>query len=237
MPTVSVPVPDSPPIEADLFLPEGDGPHPGVVILHELFGLNDDIRRIARRFNDNGYAAICPNLYSQGSRAACLTAILSDMARNRYDLRMKPVAAARDYLAEQPTVDGDRIGVAGFCQGGGFALVAATNPGFKASAVFYGEVPEDRARLAGACPVVASYGSRDKVMGAKTVKRLEEHLQALEVPNDVKVYDGAGHSFMGQYEGFTSVMAKIPTPMHVAYDEPAAEDAWSRMLGFFGEHV
>lgn len=139
----TVPVPDGSSLKAEIVLPEGDGPHPGVVILHELFGFNPDIRRIARRFADNGYAAICPDLYSQGSRASCLTAILSAMAKNRYDLRMAPIVAARDALAAHDSVDGERIGIAGFCQGGGFAVVAATNPGFKASAVFYGEVPKE----------------------------------------------------------------------------------------------
>ena len=237
MQPVTVPVPDGSSLKAEIVLPEGDGPHPGVVILHELFGFNSDIRRIAQRFADNGYAAICPDLYSQGSRASCLTSILSAMAKNRYDLRMAPIVAARDVLAAHEAVDGERIGIAGFCQGGGFAVVAATNPGFKASAVFYGEVPEDQARLAGACPVIASYGGKDKVMGAKTVQRLEDHLDALGVTHQVKVYPDAGHSFMSTYDGATKVLAKFPTPMRVGYNEAAAEDSWERMLTFFGTHV
>lgn len=237
MTSVTVEVANGPSLTAELHVPDGPGPHPGVVILHELFGLNDDIRRIARRFADNGYAAICPDLYSQGNRASCLTAILSAMARNRYDRRMAPIAAARDALAAHEAVDAERIGIAGFCQGGGFAVVAATNPGFKASAVFYGEVPEDQERLAGACPVIASYGGRDKVMGAKTVQRLEDHLQALGVTHEIKVYPDAGHSFMSTYDGATAVLARIPTPMHGGYNEAAAEDAWARMLTFFGTHV
>lgn len=234
---VTVPVPDGSELTAELLLPEGDGPHPGVVILHELFGFNSDIRRIARRFADNGYAVICPDLYSQGNKATCLTAILSAMAKNRYDLRMAPIVATRDVLAAHDAVDAERIGIAGFCQGGGFAVVAATNPGFKASAVFYGEVPEEQERLAGACPVIASYGGRDKVMGAKTVKRLDDHLTALGVTHEIKVYPEAGHSFMSTYDGATKVLAKFPTPMHAGYDEAAAEDAWGRMLAFFGTHV
>jgi len=237
MTSVTVEVPNSSSLTAELHLPDGPGPHPGVVILHELFGFNSDIRRIAQRFADNGYAAICPDLYSQGNRASCLTAILSAMAKNRYDLRMTPIVAARDALAAHDNVDGERIGIAGFCQGGGFAVVAATNPGFKASAVFYGEVPEDQARLAGACPVIASYGRKDKVMGAKTVKRLDDHLTALGVTHEIKVYDDAGHSFMSSYDGATKVLAKFPTPMHVGYNEAAAEDSWERMLTFFGTHV
>ena len=87
------------------------------------------------------------------------------------------------------------------------------------------------------CQVIASYGGRDKVMGAKTVKRLEQHLDALGVEHDVKVYDQVGHSFMSYYDGFTGKLAKFPTPMNVGYNEAAAEDAWGRMLAFFGTHV
>jgi len=224
-------------LRAELFLPAGDGPHPGVVVLHESFGLNDDMRRIATRFADAGYAALAPDLYSHGSRIVCLSRVLVDMLRGSVAREVSDVCSARDALAARPEVDAERIAVAGFCQGGGFALIAGTQPGFSAAAVNYGDVPAERSRLDGSCPVVASFGGRDRVFGHRTAARLERHLAALGVPHDVKTYDDAGHSFFSQVDGWQGWLARMPSPMAVGYDEAAAADGWERMLGFFDEHV
>jgi carboxymethylenebutenolidase len=87
------------------------------------------------------------------------------------------------------------------------------------------------------CPVVASYGALDRTLRSHP-GRLEAHLRALGVPHDLKVYEGVGHSFLSfdnQPEWMTRV--RLPDPMQVGYDEEAAEDAWKRMLAFFGEHL
>jgi carboxymethylenebutenolidase len=224
-------------LDTELFLPAGEGLHPGVVVLHESFGLNDDIRRIAVRFADAGYAALAPDLYSHGSRIICLSRVMVDMLRGSVAREISDIRAVRDALAARPDVDAERIAVAGFCQGGGFALIAGTQPGFSAAAVNYGEVPSDSSRLDGVCPVVASYGAKDRVFGHKTAERLDRHLTALGVPHDVKTYDQAGHSFFSQVDGWQGWLARMPTPMSVGYDEAAARDGWERMLSFFDEHV
>jgi carboxymethylenebutenolidase len=224
-------------LSAELFMPPGEGPHPGVVVLHESFGLNDDIRRISRRFAAAGYAALAPDLYSHGRRLVCLTRVMVDMMSGSVAREMADIHAARETLAARPGVDSARIAVAGFCQGGGFALVAGTQPGFSAAAVNYGVVPADRARLDGVCPVVASYGGKDRVVGPRMAQQLERHLSALGVPHDVKTYEAAGHSFFSQVDGWQGWLARVPTPMAVGYDEQAAEDGWRQMLGFFEEHV
>jgi carboxymethylenebutenolidase len=234
---IDVPTPDGASLRAELFLPDGEGPYPGVVVLHESFGLNDDIRRIAGRFAQAGYAAIAPNLYSHGTRIVCLSRVMVDMLSGGVTREIGDVHATREALAARPEVDPGRIAVAGFCQGGGFALVAGTTPGFSAAAVNYGVVPSERRELDGLCPVVASYGANDKVVGRKMAERLERHLEALGVPHDVKTYDDAGHSFFSHVDGWQGWLARVPTPMAVGYDEQAAEDGWRRMLAFFEEHV
>ena len=163
--------------------------------------------------------------------------MMADVARGSVDREIADVLAARDALAERPEVDAKRIAVAGFCLGGGFALVAATKPGFKAAAVNYGDVPKQREKLDGACPVVASFGSRDLMFGANMAGRLERHLSELGVPHDIRVYEGAGHSFFSRHEGWQAWLARFPTPMRVAPDEQSAADGWRRMLAFFEEHV
>jgi carboxymethylenebutenolidase len=208
-----------------------------VVVLHESFGLNGDIRRIAARFAKEGYAALAPDLYSHGTRIVCLSRVMVDMLSGGAAREIADVHAAREALAARPEVDPERIAIAGFCQGGGFALVAGTSPGFSAAAVNYGVVPAKRSKLDGLCPVVASYGGSDRVVGRKMAERLERHLSGLGVPHDVKTYDGVGHSFFSQVDGWQGWLARVPTPMAVGYDEQAAEDGWRRMLGFFDQHV
>jgi carboxymethylenebutenolidase len=207
------------------------------VVLHESFGLNDDIRRIAARFAASGYAAIAPNLYSHGRRLVCLSRVLVDMTTGRIEREVADILAARDALAERADVDDARIAVAGFCQGGGFALIAGTRPGFAAAAVNYGMVPSSHSELDRICPVVASYGARDRIVGRNMAQRLESHLEGLGVPHDVKTYEDVGHSFLSQPDGWQGWLARLPSPMAVGYDEDAAEDAWQRMLSFFAEHV
>jgi len=224
-------------LTAELFMPAGTGPHPGAVVLHESFGLNDDIRRISARFADAGYAALAPNLYSHGRRLVCLSRVLVDMTSGHVEREVADILAARAALAARDDVDAERIAVAGFCQGGGFALIAGTRGEFAAAAVNYGVVPSKRSHLDGLCPVVASYGAKDKIVGRKMAERLESHLVALGVPHDVKTYEHAGHSFFSQVDGWQGWLARLPSPMAVGYDEPTAEEAWRRMLDFFAEHI
>ncbi|HYM55845.1 MAG TPA: dienelactone hydrolase family protein [Solirubrobacteraceae bacterium] len=234
---IDVPTVDGSSLRAEVFAPDGEGPHPGVVVLHESFGLNDDIRRIAGRFADAGYVALAPDLYSHGTRIVCLSRVMVDMLSGGMAREIADIHSAREALAARAEVDPERIAVAGFCQGGGFALVAGAQPGFSAAAVNYGMVPSERSRLDGLCPVVASYGGRDRLVGRKMAERLESHLTALGVPHDVETYDGVGHSFFSQVDGWQGWLARVPTPMAVGYDEDAAEDGWRRMLAFFDEHV
>ena len=214
----------------------GDGPFPGVVVLHEVFGLNDDMRRIADRFAANGYVALAPDLYSHGNRALCLARVLLSRASDAW-LRdtLGDVEAARAHVASLRDVDDERVAIAGFCLGGGLALLVGSRGQVKAAAVNYGSVPKDVDELRGVCPVVGSYGGRDSVFAGQAA-RLEDHLTTLGVPHDVKLYEGVGHSFLS-YDNAPAWVLRLPSPLHPGYSEPEAEDAWARMLAFFAEHV
>jgi carboxymethylenebutenolidase len=229
---IEIPTSDGRQLAASLALPDGPGPHAGVVVLHEAFGLNDDMRRIAARFADEGYAAVVPDLYSAGNRLRCLSALI--MGPDQPE-SLALIETARRYLADRPEVDGRRMAVIGFCMGGGFALLVGARGGVKASSVNYGAVPKQADALQGVCPVVASYGGKDRLF-RKQADRLEEHLVALGVPHDCKVYEHVGHSFMS-YDNGPAWMTRVPSPMHVGYSEAEAEDAWRRILAFFAEHV
>src|SRR5947209_9365024 len=184
-----IPLPSGGSLAASLARPDGaaDGSGlPGVVVLHEIWGLNDDMRRIAARFADNGYAAVAPDLYSDGNKGLCLSRTLLDMTFTKGRRSLAAIEAVRAWLGDRPEVDGTRIGVIGFCMGGGFALLFGTRGSVGAAGVNYGSVPKDRSRLTGVCPVVASYGAEDRQF-APHAQRLEDHLTALGVPHDVKL--------------------------------------------------
>ena len=233
---VRIPLPDGGSLAGALALPNGDGPFPGVVVLHEIFGLNDDIRRITDRFASNGYAALAPDLYSHGNRALCLSRVLlGATSTGAMKATLADIEAARAELARHDAVDEQRIAVVGFCLGGGFALLVGAEGGVRAAGVNYGIVPTSKDAIAGVCPVVASYGSEDHPFAAHGA-RLERHLAELGVPHDVKIYDGVGHAFLS-YDNGPAWAARLPSPMKAGYSEPEAEDAWARMLAFFDEHV
>lgn len=233
---ITVPRRDGTSMRAHLAVPNGGVARPGVVVLHETFGLNADIRRITNRFADSGYAALAPDLFDRpGSRAICIAKTMLAL-RTRSGPALTDIDLAREFLAARPDVLGDRIAVAGFCLGGGFALIAALQGPYKVAAPYYGEVAKDVKHLEGICPVVAGYGGKDQLY-ASHGDRLERHLTALGVDHDVKVYPDAGHSFMSQHEQTFVVRLAARGPMRVGYDEASAEDSWRRMLAFFEKHL
>jgi carboxymethylenebutenolidase len=208
------------------------GPWPGVIVIHEAFGLNRDIRGHADRLAALGYLALAPDLFEGRPWMRCVRGAIRQLHAGTGPA-FDAIDSSRGWLAERPDCTG-KTGVIGFCLGGGFALLCAPRGEFSAAAVNYGEVPEDAERvLAGSCPVVASFGARDP-MGAGPPKRLEEALTALGVPHDVHVYPDAGHSFMSPKPAPLAPLVRL---MRVDYQSSAAEDAWQRIFAFFGQYL
>jgi carboxymethylenebutenolidase len=196
----------------------------GVLVLHEAFGLTPDICAIADRIASHGYVALAPAMFRRG----CLMRTL------RRNIRHGDFDDWRRYLREEHGVERDAV--IGFCMGGGFAIAyAATspNPPLAAIAPNYGFPPK---AVTAMCPLVGSYGENDRFL-VDRARQLDEQLDALGVDHDIKIYPGAGHSFMNRHEGgFATFVARVnPTPL--GYDEAAAEDAWRRIFGFFEAHL
>jgi carboxymethylenebutenolidase len=204
-------------------------PAPGVVVLHEAFGLTADIRRIADEFAARGYHAVAPDLLSYGGMVRCLVTIVRALGAGE-GRPFAEIEAARTWLAARDDCSGE-VGVAGFCLGGAFALVMA-NRGFGASAVQYGRPPQDLdAAMQGSCPVVASYGGLDRSLrGAATT--LAGVLERAGVDHDVKEYADAGHSFMN-HSSVPAWLAPFARSMHAGYVDTAATDAWDRIDRLF----
>lgn len=217
-------------------MPPGDsatsGRWPGVVVIHEAFGLNADIKSKADELAAHGYLALAPDLYDGRSWTKCARSAFRQL-RAGSGPAFAALDNARAYLADRADCTG-KTGVIGFCLGGGFALLCAPRSGFDAASVNYGEVPQDaESALAGACPVVGSFGGRDP-MGTKHPERLQRALTVLDVRHDVEVYPGSGHRFMTQISGASAVLAKIT---RMSYHEHDAADSWRRIYAFFGEHL
>src|ERR1700737_4235930 len=182
----------SQPLHGYLATPIVDGPWPGVVMIHEIFGLDDVMRGHADRLAGLGYLTLAVDLYSAGSTARCLVATMTALIRG-HGRAFADICAARDYLAGSRDCTG-KIGVVGFCMGGGFALLSAGD-GYDAAAVNYGQLPRQLDEtLAGACPIGAGYGGRDpSLRGAAS--RLDAALDKAGVTHDVKEYPAARPAF------------------------------------------
>lgn len=203
--------------------PKAEGPHPAVIVIHEIYGLNDNIRDITRRFAAAGYAAMALDLFAGRNKALCVVRLLGNMLRGKTDhFGTRELKAALSYFEAQPYVEASKVGAIGFCMGGGFAIAwAIEDERLKTIAPFYGTNPKPLQKVKKLCPTVGSYPEKD--FTAKAGSKLNEELNSTSIPHDIKVYPGAKHSFMND--------------RGKAYDEMAATDAWNRTLNFFQQHL
>ncbi|QIV80100.1 dienelactone hydrolase family protein [Mycolicibacterium frederiksbergense] len=218
------------PIDALVDVPEGQGPWPGVVVVHDAIGYLPDKEAVSARIAAAGYLTITPNLYARGGRARCITKVMR-AALTKQGPAIEDLLAARDYLRDRADSTGI-VGIAGFCMGGQFALILSPK-GFAASAPFYGTpLPKNlEETLSGACPIVASFGARDPI-GRGAPAKLNKAVEAQGIAADVKVYPNAGHSFANQLPA--QALMRVTG---FGYNEAVAEDAWRRVFDFFETHL
>ncbi len=217
-------------------IPAGEGPWPGVILVHEAFDINDNMRRQVQRMAEAGYLAIMPDLFSQGGARKCLMATFRALSTGR-GRAFQDIEAARRMLLARPDTT-DKVGVIGFCMGGGFALALASGRRYDVSSVNYGRFPKDAdAVLADACPVVASYGGRDRSL-TNAAAKLDALLTRNGIPHDVKEYPQAGHAFLNEEEeGAPALRPLMRMILGVGPNPEAAADAWARIEAFFGEYL
>jgi len=201
---------------------------PALIVVQEWWGLDDHIKDIARRFAAEGYVAIAPDLYSRMGHVQTTDSKEAGqfMSRLKQDEVLSDLSATVTYIQKAPEVDADRVGVTGFCMGGGYALtLPCVNEGVKAAVPFYGPIPNPDTPIQSlGCPILYIYGEDDGWITKADVQRLVGALKKYHKPGEVKTYPGASHAF------FNNTRKEV-------YKPAEAQDAWQRTLAFFRQHL
>lgn len=216
-----------------LTLPDTPRPsRPALLLIYEVLGLNNEMKRVAREFAEAGYVVLIPDIFARGPRFLCIVKAIRSVMKQQGQ-PIDDLEAARRYLSARKEVNPERLGVVGFCMGGGFAVVLAMRGHYKAIAPFYGDVPDS---LPSGCATVGSFGALDKRL-VPSAENLKRNLERLGIEHDIKVYEGAGHSFYTKPEGFFAEKIGPLLPLNVGYHEPSALDAKERVIAFFEKHL
>lgn len=241
MPSITIDVAASP-LPVYVSRPERPAPWPGVVVIHDILGISQDLRNQADWLAGEGYLAVLPDLFRDRNKAVCMVSVMRQASAGHGRV-FDDIDAARSWLATQKDCTG-AVGVIGFCMGGGLALLVAPKGQFAASSVNYGVAHKQAYTaefLRGACPIVGSFGGKDRPLRGAAA-RLANALATAGVSHDVKEYPDAGHAFINDHEGagdplplMVKVMGKLNPGM--GYNEEAARDARSRIVAFFNAHL
>src|SRR5260370_16993284 len=183
-------------VKGILYTPEGKGPFPGIVVIHEFWGLNDWVKAQAAKLAGEGYAALAIDLYrgKVGNTPDEAHEIMRGVPEDR---AKRDLHAAFQYLQSQPNVKKDRIGAIGWCMGGGYSLdVALQEPTLAADVINYGHLATDPEALKKInAPILGLFGAQDRGITPEDVKKFGEALDKMGKKIDVTIYPDAGHAF------------------------------------------
>lgn len=198
-----------------------------MVVIHEVFGRQPEIDRVVDRFGAAGYAAVGPDFFADTWTPICIRRALATIGSGEGPMADR-IDEARRWLCERSGVSPERVGVIGFCLGGGLALAVGRH--FGAVSTNYGDLPPAKVLREGP-PVIGCYGGRDR-MFARNAKRLRARLDELDKPGEIHVFPSVGHSFLT--DGHHPLARTLTWPlMQIRWDPEVAEDGWRRILSFF----
>lgn len=208
-------------VQAVLYTPEGKGPFPGIVVIHEWWGLNDWVKEQAAKISDLGYVTLAIDLY-RGKVGTTPEEAHEIMRGVPEDRAKRDLHAAVEFLGSQANVKKDRLGAIGWCMGGGYALdVALQEPTLKADVINYGHLATDPESIAKIdASVLGIFGGQDRGIPVEDVKKFEQELKRQSKKVEIVIYPDAGHGF--------------ENPNNTAgYRAADAADAWQHTVKFF----
>ncbi len=212
-------------VQGILYTPAGQGPFPGIIVIHEWWGLNDWVKEQASKLADQGYEALAIDLYR--GKVATTPDLAHELMRGVPDDRAsRDLKGALDFLASQPKVKKNRIGAIGWCMGGGYSLdVALDEPTLAADVINYGHLVTDPDAIKKInAPVLGLFGALDQGITPDDVHKFEAAMKQQGKKIDIKIYDDAGHAF--------------ENPNNKSGYRPAdAADAWQRTVKFLSENL
>jgi carboxymethylenebutenolidase len=213
-----------------LYTPEGKGPFPGIIVIHEWWGLNDWVKEQASRLADQGYATLAIDLY-RGKVATTPNEAHEFMGGVPQDRAKRDLEAAYQYLESQPDIKKDRIGAIGWCMGGGYALgLALEQPKLAADVINYGVydyaslAKDDAAVKKINAPILGIFGAQDRGIPPNDLKALWEQMSKQNKKADFSIYPDAGHAF------------ENPNNKD-GYRPKDAQDAWRKTVVFFAANL
>ncbi len=208
-------------VKGILYTPEGKGPFPGIVVIHEWWGLNDWVKEQASRLADQGYVTLAVDLY-RGKVATTADEAHEIMRGVPQDRADRDLDAAFHYLQSQPNVKKNRIGAIGWCMGGGYALdLALEEPELASVVINYGHLATDPSALKKInAPILGIFGAQDRGIPPEDVKKFEQTLKQMGKKIDVTIYPDAGHGFQNPVNG-------------AGYKPADTADAWKKITNFF----
>ena len=217
---------------APAFYVSPDQPRGAIVVIHEIFGRAPEVERACHRLADAGYAALMPDLFGDRFKPICIAKAINEIHAG-HGPNIEIIKAAADVVARESGVPRAKVGVIGFCMGGGFAL--ATGSAFAATSSNYGELPSAES-MKNISPTIACYGARDKST-KKSIPIVQQRLKDAGVTHEVHILD-AGHAFLmdGDHD-LIAFVTKGLLDVNPARDAAHREDGWQKILAFFDRHL
>jgi carboxymethylenebutenolidase len=212
-------------VQGILYTPTGKGSFPGIIVIHEWWGLNDWVKEQASKLADQGFAALAIDLY-RGRVAETPEAAHEIMRGVPADRAARDLHAAFEFLQSQPNVKKDRIASIGWCMGGGYALeVALAEPTLAAAVINYGHLATDPAAIGKIrAAILGNFGGQDRGIPPDDVKKFAGQLKKDGKKADIKIYPDAGHAFENPNN-------------KSGYRAEDAADAWQRTVSFLDENL
>ena len=183
-------------VHALLYMPAGEGPFPALVVIHEWWGLNDWVKQQASDYADKGYVTLAIDLY-RGKVATTADEAHQIMRGVPEDRAQRDLLAATAFLRSLNTVNAKRVGVIGWCMGGGYALdLALADPKLKVAVINYGHLATDKSSLRKIhASILGIFGGQDQGISVADIRKFETELQAMNKKIEIHIYPDAGHAF------------------------------------------